>query len=383
VKIIYYNKLTCLVIRYYTVLIYGFPLISDHPNSYLQILRPYCSKCGEVLKETRDKEWNYKSMGNLYKECPKCGLLVDQDFVESDFINKKKQSSSLLLSPTANSLMIPKFEIAYQGLTERQQHDRVILNMEEVDSFLNLIISDTLLIIGETRFTNLLISRLYVNASLNYSFRSKLQTKKMVDNNSKERVSASVMVIDAGNSTDFYLVINFARQYGLDIKKFLQSVIISRMFTVEQLANTIINQIQKIIKNIYSRIKVIVVINLLTMFINDPNLSDTESRLLIRQILDSLNKISKEFNVLVIVSCTQTKYDKLVSRRFLKTVRISTVNGNEDSLKKNMRLELTVGPRRHIRSIVLQEKDLRTISKDSNSINIPTTRTIACTDPCC
>jgi Rad51 len=336
----------------------------------------------KVLKETRDKEWNYKSMGNLYKECPKCGLLVDQDFVESDFI-KKKQSSSLLLSPTANSLMIPKFEIAYQGLTERQQHDRVILNMEEVDSFLNLIISDTLLIIGETRFTNLLISRLYVNASLNYSFRSKLQPKKRVDNNSKERVSASVMVIDAGNSTDFYLVINFARQYGLDIKKFLQSVIISRMFTVEQLANTIINQIQKIIKNIYSRIKVIIVINLLNMFINDPNLSDTESRLLIRQILDSLNKISKEFNVLVIVSCTQTKYDKLVSRRFLKTVRISTVNGNEDSLKKKMRLELTVGPRRNIRSIVLQEKDLRTISKNSISINIPTIRTIACTDPCC
>jgi predicted ATP-dependent serine protease len=155
------------------------------------------------------------------------------------------------------------------------------------------------------------------------------------------------------------------------------------MFTVEQLANTIINQIQKIIKNIYSRIKVIIVINLLNMFINDPNLSDTESRLLIRQILDSLNKISKEFNVLVIVSCTQTKYDKLVSRRFLKTVRISTVNGNEDSLKKKMRLELTVGPRRNIRSIVLQEKDLRTISKNSISINIPTIRTIACTDPCC
>jgi hypothetical protein len=337
-------------------------LISDHHNSYLQILRPHCSKCREVLKEIRDKGWDYKSMDNLHKACPKCGLvLVDQDFVESNFINKKKQSSSLLLSPTANSLMIPKFEIAYQGPTERQQHGRVILNMEEVDSFLNLIISDTLLIIGETRFTNLLISRLYVNASLNYSFRSKLQPKR-IDNNSKERVSASVMVIDAGNSTDFYLVINFARQYGLDIKKFLQNVIISRMFTVEQLANTIINQIQKIIKDHYSRIKVIAVINLLTMFINDPNLNDTESRLLIRQILDSLNKISKEFNILVIVSCTQTKYDRLVSRRFLKIIRMSTVNGNGGS-QKRIRLELTVGPRRHIRSIVLQEKDLRTISK--------------------
>jgi hypothetical protein len=321
------------------------------------MLRPYCSKCGELLKEIRDKD---KFIDNLRKECPKCGLLlVDQDFVESDFVNKKKQSSLL---PAANSLVIPKFQIAYHELTE-QQHDRVITNMEEVDSFLNLIISDTLLIIGETRFTNLLISRLYVNASLNYSFRSKLQQKRRIGNNSKEGVSASVMVIDAGNSTDFYLVINFARQYGLDIKKFLQSVIISRMFTVEQLANTIINQIQRMIKNHYSSIKMIVVINLLTMFTNDPNLSDTESRLLIRQILDSLNKISKESNVLVVVSCTQTKYDRLVSRRFLKTVRIITVNGNEDSLKKRMRLELTVSPRRHMRTVVLQENDLRNISQ--------------------
>jgi hypothetical protein len=331
--------------------------MSEHHISYLQMLRPYCSKCGELLKEIRDKD---KFIDNLRKECPKCGLLlVDQDFVESDFVNKKKQSSLL---PAENSLVIPKFQIAYHELTE-QQHDRVITNMEEVDSFLNLIISDTLLIIGETRFTNLLISRLYVNASLNYSFRSKLQQKRRIGNNSKEGVSVSVMVIDAGNSTDFYLVINFARQYGLDIKKFLQSVIISRMFTVEQLANTIINQIQRMIKNHYSSIKMIVVINLLTMFTNDPNLSDTESRLLIRQILDSLNKISKESNVLVVVSCTQTKYDRLVSRRFLKTVRIITVNGNEDSLKKRMRLELTVSPRRHMRTVVLQENDLRNISQ--------------------
>jgi hypothetical protein len=49
--------------------------------------------------------------------------------------------------------MIPKFQSAYQKLTERQ-HNAVNLNIKEVDSFLNLIILDTLLIIGETRFTN-------------------------------------------------------------------------------------------------------------------------------------------------------------------------------------------------------------------------------------
>ena len=118
-EIIYYNKLTYLVIKYYTVFICRFPLISDHHTSYLQV-------CRELLKETINKDWNYKFIGNLCEECPKCGLLlVDQDFVKSDFINKKKQLPLSLL-PTSNSLMIPKFQIAYQKLTERQ-HDGLFL----------------------------------------------------------------------------------------------------------------------------------------------------------------------------------------------------------------------------------------------------------------
>jgi hypothetical protein len=84
-EIIYYNKLTYLVIKYYTVFISRFPLISNHHISYLQV-------CRELLKEIIDKDWNYKFIGNLCEEYPKCGLLlVDQGFVKSDFINKKKQ----------------------------------------------------------------------------------------------------------------------------------------------------------------------------------------------------------------------------------------------------------------------------------------------------
>jgi hypothetical protein len=113
----YYNKQTYLVIRYYTVLIYGFRLISDHHGSHLQIYE-------ELLIETRYKDWNYKFRVNLHKECLKYRLLsVDQDFAELDSINKKKRSTS---SPslTVNSLTIPNFEIAYQELTERQRHER-------------------------------------------------------------------------------------------------------------------------------------------------------------------------------------------------------------------------------------------------------------------
>jgi hypothetical protein len=46
---------------------------------------------------------------------------------------------------------------------------------------------------------------------------------------------------------DIYQYVSFARQYGLDIKKFLQTIVVSRMFTIYQLANTIIYELPKII----------------------------------------------------------------------------------------------------------------------------------------
>jgi hypothetical protein len=55
--------------------------------------------------------------------------------------------------------------------------------------------------------------------------------------------SPSVIFIDAGNCSDIYQCVNFARQYGLDIEKVWDSIIISRPFTIHQLAGSIINEL--------------------------------------------------------------------------------------------------------------------------------------------
>jgi len=47
--------------------------------------------------------------------------------------------------------------------------------------------------------------------------------------------SHHVIIIDAGNSSDIYQCVNFARQYGLDIKDMLRRIVVSRAFTVHQL----------------------------------------------------------------------------------------------------------------------------------------------------
>ena len=65
------------------------------------------------------------------------------------------------------------------------------------------------------------------------------------------------MGYDAGNSLDFYQYENFARQYCLDIKEILQRIVVSRAFTVYQLADLIINELPKVIKQFDTRLVVI------------------------------------------------------------------------------------------------------------------------------
>ena len=43
------------------------------------------------------------------------------------------------------------------------------------------------------------------------------------------------IAIDAGNCSNVYQFVYFARQYGLEVKKVLQSIVVSRVFTIYQL----------------------------------------------------------------------------------------------------------------------------------------------------
>lgn len=74
----------------------------------------------------------------------------------------------------------------------------------------------------------------------------------------------SVVFVDAGNSSNLYLTVNFARQYGIDISTLLANVIISRPFTVYQLVDLIVHQITKVIKRFNSFI--LIVSDLLHLF---------------------------------------------------------------------------------------------------------------------
>jgi hypothetical protein len=170
--------------------------------------------------------------------------------------------------------------------------------------------------------------------------------------------SNNVIVIDAGNSLDVYQHVNFARQYGLDIKnKVLQHIITSRVFTIYQLTNIIMYELPKIIEQ-YDGTKLIMIYDLLDMFLRDPQLEVEEGQSLIKEIINSIRRRREIFgNTLTVTSLSSSssscgnychhnrssaaKYYKILLPRFDKHIEIITRSTDENK-KINTRLEAKV-----------------------------------------
>jgi hypothetical protein len=78
--------------------------------------------------------------------------------------------------------------------------------------------------------------------------------------------SPSVIFIDAGNCSDIYQCVNFARQYGLDIQKVMESIMVSRPFNVHQLAGLLIDELDPALVTQRFGAKLMVISDLLKMF---------------------------------------------------------------------------------------------------------------------
>jgi hypothetical protein len=122
--------------------------------------------------------------------------------------------------------------------------------------------------------------------------------------------SPSVLFVDAGNCSDIYECVDFARQYGLDSEKILDGIIVSRPFTIHQLARLIIHDLQPAMQRFHA--KLVVISDLLQMFTKDPQVDPDEARWLVREIALMVRKLAARS--LVIVSITDLPE---YARRFL------------------------------------------------------------------
>ena len=118
---------------------------------------------------------------------------------------------------------------------------------------------------------------------------------------------SKIIAIDAGNCSDVYQIVDFARQYGLEIKRALKNMIVSRVFTIYQLANPVINELPRIIQQLSSDGKksvIVLIYGLLHLFVSDPHIDKADAKQLRREIVASIRKTSEDrFVALSLTDC--------------------------------------------------------------------------------
>ena len=142
---------------------------------------------------------------------------------------------------------------------------------------------------------------------------------------------SKIIVIDAGNCSDVYQIVNFARQYGLEVRKVLRNMLVSRVFTIYQLAHFIIHELPRVIERLSSdsQCRLIVVYGLLHLFVSDPHIDKADAKQLIKEIAASIGKISEDRFVVVSTNHCKSEYESTLYPIFDDVFRIT--NDTEDS----------------------------------------------------
>jgi hypothetical protein len=179
---------------------------------------------------------------------------------------------------------LPRLQTAYEYLR------RVSFNVKGMRSPLDILAGDRVCIMGSSEFTNTVLTRLCILCLL-----PRRHGGLGIYNS-----SSSIFILDAGNCTNVYQYVTFIKQSGLDIKKASQHIVISRLFTIYQVVNSVLYELPKIIKEFNA--KVVVIPDLLKMFVDDPQPHTKEIEVLLKEIRNSLYKIIKKNNIILIAS---------------------------------------------------------------------------------
>jgi predicted RNA-binding Zn-ribbon protein involved in translation (DUF1610 family)/thymidylate synthase len=309
-----------------------------------QLLEYSCPECGMLLKEIAGVL--NQDLKESVEECPKCGSILKTlkkirkqslPQIQELYDNETNGRSLTVLSRVPLSL--PKFQIAHDEFISRLMFD-----IEPLDTYLHNLNSNenTIAIIGnhnryDRRLTNILLIRLCV-----YSLFVRRQNGFISSSRSSLPLLPYVIIVDAGNSLDFYQFVEFMRQYGLDIKETLQRIFVSRAFTVHQLTNLIINELPSIIRQLDTCL--VIVPDLLRMFTHDPNIDRKEAKHLIKEIVSAIRKIaiSSSSRTRCVTSWNynhqSSLYNKILLPQFDKCIEVTSFEGNQSPSTLNLRI---------------------------------------------
>ena len=280
------------------------------------ILQYLCSTCGSVLKETAE----YVEIHSLREECPSCGSMLSESLIRRS------------LHPEAE-ISAPKIQTADTLLLKKLRFD-----IPKIDSFVGLAATDLCCISGYG--ANLLLTRLCVRSLL------------------PERYgglnSPYVMIADAGNHTDVYGAVNFARQYGMSKESVSERILVVRAFTVHQVRRLISVELPEIVHKY--QVRSVIVPGLLNVFDDEePNMRMKDIRKDISKITEAINELSAR--VLIVTSIQQEgKHSEPVLRAFKKRINLL-------QKEKHGTLKAEIYNQGDSKVVNLTERDLKIIPK--------------------
>ena len=281
---------------------------------FVPLLQYFCSSCRMVLKESYIIEFQKEQ---LKEECPGCGALLIDNLQNRRLSSASTQEQQLVTDTNQKPIKhLPfDFQTAYRQIEDSSV--KFAFDINKIDSLLNLDAHGSICIIGEQNYTQILLDRLCVHSML---------PKR---HGGMGLGYSKIVVIDAGNCTDVYQIVAFARQYGLETRKVLQNMVVSRVFTIYQLASLIVYKLPTIVKQLSSDNKIIVIYGLLHLFVSDPHIDKEDAKQLIKEIASWIRKLSEDRFVLVSFAHCNSEYEKLLLRAFDNYIEVT--NDADDS----------------------------------------------------
>ena len=261
-------------------------------NYVYPLLRYFCSICNTPLMETSI------DIIRSSEECRKCGSLLSESLKRMPVSQQQQDNSN-----STRVVCTQRFHTV----------SRLNFDIKKIDSVLTFGIGECMSLIGN--YSKILLERLCIRALLS------------------ERHggfgSRYVIIIDAGNCSDIYSAVNFACQYGLDLKDTLKRIVVSRPFTIYQLANLVTCELPKAVQKFDT--KTIIISDMLCMFLQDSQTRIKEARPIIKEIINSLRRISNNASVIVSFNYTlPSEYYQMLIPYFDKCIHIT--NDDDNSL---------------------------------------------------
>jgi hypothetical protein len=122
-------------------------------------------------------------------------------------------------------------------------------------------------------------------------------------------LSATTFFIDGGNSFDVYLFASIAREYGLDIKRALGRLTISRAFTVYELQQLVREDSKSVLQGRQRRPGLLIVSDVFSLFNED--VEKAEARAILKGLKSAITSISSLEHVPILLTSAPKTREQL------------------------------------------------------------------------